>query len=90
MQESKSSSIQPLIRLLSDITGNDIEEIAPDSYLEEDLGIIFEDDLTKIINKINLTFDINLTEHEVLTELEESTSTVGELAKLIDDEIELG
>jgi len=90
MQESRPQSLHKLINLLSEITANDFNEISTESSLEDDLGIIFEDDLKKIVVKINNTFDISLTNSDVLTELEESNSTVGELVKLIDDEIELG
>lgn len=80
-----------LRQLLHDLTGNDMEEIVPDSDLEEDLGLNLDVDLTRLVETVNRDFEIHLSERAVYQELtEEAGASVAELAKLIYDEYELG
>ncbi len=80
-----------LRQLITDVTGNDIEEVVPDADLEEDLGLDLDVDTGRIVDRINQEFDINLTEKVVYKELtEEAHASVAELAKLVYDEYELG
>lgn len=80
-----------LRQLLTDLTGNDIEEVLPDSDLEEDLGLNLDVDITRIVERINQEFEINLQDSVVFQELtEEAHASVAELAKLVYDEYELG
>lgn len=80
-----------LRQLLTDLTGNDIEEVVPDADLEEDLGLDLDVDASRLVQHINKEFAINLSEKNVYKELTEDThATVAELAKLVYDEHELG
>lgn len=83
-------SLPQLQEFLADFTGNDIEEIHPYSHLEDDLGLTLVDDLPRMVAKINQAFEIKLQAKEVMSELETAGESVAELAKLIDDECELG
>jgi len=90
------SNIDPEIfnrlrQLLVDITGNDIEEVVPGADLEEDLGLNLDVDLSRLVNRVNKEFEIELNEKIVYKELtEEAHASVAELAKLVYDEYELG
>ncbi len=81
-----------LRQLLVDITGNDIEEVVPDADLEEDLGLNLDIDLSRLVDRINQEFEIELSEKVVFKELTEEAhhASVAELAKLVYDEYELG
>jgi acyl carrier protein len=80
-----------LRQLLADITGNHIEEVVPDADLEEDLGLDLDVDLSRLVDRINKEFEIELREKTVYQELtEEAHASVAELAKLVYDEYELG
>jgi acyl carrier protein len=80
-----------LRQLLTDITGNNIEEVVPDADLEEDLGLDLDVDLNRLVDRINKEFEIELNEKTVYQELtEEAHASVAELAKLVYDEYELG
>lgn len=80
-----------LRQMLADLTGNHIEEILPDSDLEEDLGLDLDVDCGRLVDTINDEFEIELSEKIVYQELtEEAHASVAELAKLVYDECELG
>ncbi len=80
-----------LRQLLTDITGNNIEEVVPDADLEEDLGLDLDLDLNRLVDRINKEFAIELSEKTVYQELtQEAHASVAELAKLVYDEYELG
>ena len=80
-----------LRQLITDLTGNDIEEVIPDADLEEDLGLDLDVDIARLVDQINKEFDIELSEKTVYKELtEEAHATIAELAKLVYDEYELG
>jgi len=80
-----------LRQLITEVTGNDIEEVIPDADLEEDLGLDLDVDTSRIVDRINQEFDIDLSEKTVYKELtEEAHASVAELAKLVYDEYELG
>ena len=80
-----------LHQLLADLTGNHIEEILPESDLEEDLGLDLDVDCSRLVDHINDEFEIELSEKIVYQELtEEAHASVAELAKLVYDEYELG
>jgi hypothetical protein len=83
-------ALPKLQEFLAEFTGNDIEEIHPFSHLEDDLGLTLVDDLPRLVAQLNKTFEIKLQQAEVMDELEAAGETVGQLAKLIDDEWELG
>lgn len=86
---------QVLVKILVDITGNSPEEITLESDLQEDLGIELDVGFSKLINEINYQFqqqgeDLELDADNVLDLLEEYGFTVGELAKIVDEELALG
>ena len=90
MSVSPPHSFPKLKVLLSEITGNEIDDITVYSHLEDDLGVNLHDEFRRIVAQINLEFEISLNKSELLDELSETGETVGELAKLIDEECELG
>lgn len=80
-----------LRQLITDLTGNDIEEVVPDADLEEDLGLDLDVDIARLVDQINKEFSIELNEKTVYKELtEEAHASIAELAKLVYDEYELG
>jgi len=81
---------QRLRELLAVTTGHNPEEITPASQLEVDLGINFEEDFARLLAIINHEFNIELEAIHVLNELAAAEDTVGQLAKLIEEEVELG
>jgi hypothetical protein len=83
-------ALPKLQEFLAEFTGNDLEEIHPFSHLEDDLGLTLVDDLPRLVAQLNKTFEIKLQQAEVMDELDAAGETVGQLAKLIDDEWELG
>ncbi len=83
-------SLEQLRQLLAEKTSNDLEEIQPYSNLEDDLGINLADDFPRLLAQINTEFEIDLDLETVVGEMEMAGETVAELAKLIDDESELG
>lgn len=76
--------------LLEEVTINSREEILPESDLEEDLGLNLDEDLDRLLRKINRQFEIRLDADLVMEELADAGATVAELTKLIHDEHELG
>jgi acyl carrier protein len=83
-------SLPRLQEFLADFTSNELEDVKPMSHLEDDLGLTLADDLSRLVSKLNHEFQIKLKLSEVMDELEAAGETVAELAKLIDDECELG
>ncbi|MBP7768380.1 hypothetical protein KA082_00900 [Candidatus Woesebacteria bacterium] len=81
-----SAIFEQLRTIISELTGNDAGDIYPDSVLVDDLGIIPETDLPRIVKRINTEFEIVLDQKMVLTEVE----TVSDLLTMITDEVELG
>lgn len=85
-----TQSLTQLQEFLAEFTSSELEDVKPTSHLEDDLGLTLADDLPRLVAKINHTFQIKLKLSEVTDELEAAGETVAELAKLIDDECELG
>jgi len=79
-----------LQELLAMATGHSNAEILPISNLEADLGINLEEDFPRLLAMINRDFEIELDMETVLDELEETDYTVEQLAKLVEEEVELG
>lgn len=71
--------------IIADLTGNEIEDVDPQSDLEVNLGIT-EVDLKRILKTINSYFDIDLR----LKDISEEIETVTDLSRLVQDESELG
>jgi len=86
----ENETIERLRELLAISTGHNVEEILPQSQLAEDLGVNMEEDFPRLVKLINKEFEIDLKPHHVLHELEQAKDSVEQLAKLIDEEIELG
>jgi len=74
-----------LINIISEVTGNDIEYITEFSHLEDDLGIVLDEDFKRLVAKINADFTIKLD----ITEASDQAETVGDLLGLINEETEL-
>ena len=72
--------------ILADMTGNEAGDIYPESDLEEDLGMIIEADLPRVIKRINHEFDIKLD----LPIITDQVTTVEDMLTFINDEAELG
>lgn len=83
-------SLEQLRQFLAEKTSNDLEEIQSYSNLVDDLGINLADDFPRLLSQINIEFEIDLDYDTVVDEMEMAGETVAELAKLIDDESELG
>ncbi|HEX9817570.1 MAG TPA: hypothetical protein VGA89_01590 [Patescibacteria group bacterium] len=81
---------EQLRELLAVTIGHNPEEITPASQLEIDLGINLEEDFARLLAIINHEFGIELEAGHVLHELEEAQDSVEQLAKLIEEEVELG
>lgn len=79
-----------LQELLAMATGHNVAEILDITQLEADLGVNMEEDFPRLMAVINHDFDIELELDVVLDELDEAGDTVEQLAKLIEEEVELG
>jgi hypothetical protein len=77
---------ETLRTILSEMTGNDANDIHQESILTDDLGIVEETDLPRIVKRVNRDFQINLNSMAVVDEVE----TVQDLLTMITDEAELG
>lgn len=85
-----SQPLEKLQQILAVTTSHDLEEIGPETRLEEDLGVNMLEDFPSLMAMINSEFELKLQIEDVLNELEEAEETVEVLAKLIEEEIELG
>lgn len=90
MNKPVPKSFERLREVLSEMTGNDASEIHLDSHLEEDLGFNLDEDFSRLLRKIDDEFSVSLDYEDSLNELTDAGETVIELAKLIDNELELG
>lgn len=86
----KTETFEDLRELLALATGHSVEEIQPASQLEVDLGVNMEDDFPRLLAAIEKRFEIKLELGHVLKELEVAGDSVEQLAKLIEEEVELG
>ena len=82
----KSDTLDQLVDIIAGVTGNEPETVVPEADLEDDLGIVLDEDFTRLIFNINQKFDIQLDEESV----SEVVSTVADLGNIIDEELELG
>ncbi len=94
-EQKKENLLKLISKVLSRLTGNDVDEIMYESRLEEDLGINLEVDFPRILKVINKKvsendIDIHLQADSVLDLLEGSNLTIEELIKIIIEEQELG
>lgn len=90
---TQSSTFQKLQEVLAELTGNEIEDIGLESHLEEDLGLILDDDYPRLINKIKQKFadeEMEFNAEEMTEHLREAGETVAQLVKIIDEERDLG
>jgi len=79
-------TLKKLVEIIVEVTGNDPETIKSESSLEDDLGVVLDDDFRRLILAVNQAFQIELDPEEA----NEVVRTVGDLAGLIDEELELG
>lgn len=82
--------LNQLQELLALATGHSPAEILPGANLEVDLGVNMEEDFPRLLAVINQEFEIELDMKTVLAELDEAEETVEQLAKLVEEEVELG
>lgn len=81
-----SAIFEQLRTIISEMTGNEVGDIYPESDLADDLGIITETDLPRIVKRLNAEFEIALDPKVVMAEAE----TVADILTMITDEVELG
>lgn len=86
-QELYDTILTQVRTIISNETGNDLEEIMPDSILDEELEI-GPNDFIRIVTAVNDELEINLNAKEIAAE--ESVTTVKELAAIACEEVELG
>lgn len=84
--QSQSAIFEQLRTIISEMTGNDAGDIYPESHLTDDLGIIIETDLPRIVKRVNTEFEIALDSKFVMV----NTESVSDLLTMITDEVELG
>jgi len=90
MNKVDSELLNRLRQLLVEVTGNELEEVVPEAHLEDDLGMNLDEDLSRLVERINQVFMIDLDGGLVYDELAEAGETVASLLQLIHDEMELG
>ncbi|MBU0978623.1 MAG: phosphopantetheine-binding protein [Patescibacteria group bacterium] len=83
---TKTDIMPQLIDVIATVTGNDPEQISPESHLEEDLGIVLDQDFNRLLAKINAEFSIELNPGLASSQAE----TISDLATLVVEETELG
>lgn len=81
-----SAIFEQLRTIIAELTGNDPADIHPESDLVDDLGIIPETDLPRIVKRVNNEFEIILDQKEIMTEAQ----TVSDILTKVTDEVELG
>ena len=82
MQET----LEKLNDIIVEVTGNDPEVVKPESDLEEDLGVVLDEDFERLIQAVNQAFEVELDPEEV----SDVVATVKDLANIIEEELELG
>jgi len=65
-------------------------DLVPDAHIEKELDINLVDSFPFLLTKINEEFDMSLESDDTLDELEEMGGTIGDLLKIINEELELG
>jgi len=83
---TKTDIMQQLIEVIAEATGIDPENITPESHLEEDLGIVLDQDFNRLIAKINAEFAIQISPGLAGSQAE----VINDLAALVVEETELG
>lgn len=86
----KTDIFEQLREVLAFATGHSVEEIMSTSQLEADLGVNLEEDFPRLVSAINKKFEIELKARQVLDELAEAGDTIEQLARLVEEEVELG
>ena len=79
-------TLEKLNDIIVEVTGNDPEVIKPESDLEEDLGIVLDEDFERLIQAVDQAFEIELNPKEI----SDVVATVQDLANIIEEELELG
>ena len=78
-------NLSQLVEVIAEATGNDAEYITEFTHLEDDLGVVLDEDFQRLIVKVNAHFNIKLDP----TETSDQTETVGDLLALVNEETEL-
>ncbi len=79
-----ATTLSVVQQVVSDVTGNDMEDITLDALLEDDLGINMVTEFLPILKGIQKQVDVILPIREV-----KNCLTVAELVELVDEEREL-
>lgn len=79
-----TSTFQIVQRVISEVTGNNLEDITLDADLENDLGIDMRTEFLAIITRIQRSIDVVLPISDV-----KNCLTVAELVELVEEEREL-
>lgn len=83
---SKEEVLAIIQQIISELTGNEIEDIDPAAHLDEELGITAVD-LARILKRINSEFGTGISSDDLE---EEEIETVGSLVSYVHEEAELG
>jgi acyl carrier protein len=86
-QEIYQKTLQNVREIIANETGNDFDDILPETLLEEELEIE-PTDFTRIIKAINTQLGISLHPKEL--EADENLETVQDLTMIVCEELELG
>lgn len=84
MNTQQHDTLAIVQRVITEVTGNDIEDITIDADLEDDLGIDMVREFPAIVIKLQKELDVTLPVKTV-----KECATVAELVELLDDEREL-
>ena len=71
--------------VIAEVTGNELDDVLPESHLEDDLGVT-PLDYQRLISRLEKEFGISLSENDIIDEIE----TVQQLAAVVAEEKELG
>lgn len=82
---NKLQNLSDLTEVIAEATGNDVEYISEFSHLEDDLGVVLDEDFKRLIAKVNAKFGIKLD----VNQTNEQVITVGDLLGLVNEETEL-
>lgn len=85
LNQTREQINQQLATIIAEVTNNELELIEPSSSFEDDLAITLEEDFSRLVDRVNSAFAIELDTEEVIDEVE----TVSDLANLVLEETEL-
>lgn len=78
-------TLERVREIIAEVTGNEIDDVLPESHLEDDLGVL-PMDFKRLISRLDTEFGIHLESNEIIEEIE----TVHQLTLVVAEEKELG